>query len=59
MWTVERVVEGSGGRNVDPSYPQNSQLSVKLVQRLYPQLFFSVYTHLEDLLGFPRPYYYY
>jgi hypothetical protein len=59
MWTVDRLVEGSGGRNVDLSYPQISQVSCELVQRLYPQLFFSVYRHLGDLLGFPRPYYYY
>jgi hypothetical protein len=59
MWTVDRVVEGSGGRNVDLSYPQFSKNPWQLVQRLYPQLFFSVYTYLGDLLGFPRPYYYY
>jgi hypothetical protein len=59
MWTVDRAVEESGVKNVDSSYPQKSVFSAKLVQRLYPQLFFSVYNDLGDLLGFPRPYYYY
>lgn len=59
MWTVERAVEEFEGKNVDLSYPQNRSFSGRLVQNPYPQLFFSVYTHLEDLLGFPRPYYYY
>lgn len=59
MWTVERAVEDSGVKNVDLSYPQNQLFSWRLVQRLYPQMFFSVYNDLGDLLGFPRPYYYY
>lgn len=59
MWTVDRPVEGSGGKNVDSTYPQKQSISCKVVQGLYPQVFFSVYTYLEDLLGFPRPYYYY
>lgn len=59
MWTVERVVEESGGWFVDPSYPQNRTVFSRFMQSRYPQLFFSVYRDLGDLLGFPRPYYYY
>lgn len=59
MWTVERVVEEFGARNVDRSYPQFRGTFCEFVQSPYPQLFFSVYRYLRDLLGFPRPYYYY
>ncbi len=59
MWTVERVVEEFGVKNVDQSYPQKTALFCKVVQGPYPQMFFSVYMDLGDLLGFPRPYYYY
>lgn len=59
MWTVDRAVEEPGAKNVDLSYPQKWLIFCKVVQGLYPQVFFSVYMDLEDLLGFPRPYYYY
>ncbi len=59
MWTVGKVVEEFARKNVDSTYPQNRRFSVEFVQRLYPQLFFSVYRYLRHLLGFPRPYYYY
>lgn len=56
---MENPVENPGGKNVDCSYPQIITKSTLFIQRVYPQLFFSVYKGLGDLLGFPRPYYYY
>ena len=59
MWSVENGVEESGVENVDPTFPQNSGILAKVAQNLCPHLIFSVYNDLDDLLGFPRSYYYY
>jgi hypothetical protein len=59
MWTVDASVEKSARSFVDPSYPRKYEISGKVIKSFYPQLLFSVYSSLEDKLGFPRPYYYY
>ncbi len=59
MWAVYFSVGNPVRRNVDRSYPPKSQISAKVIKRFYPQPLFSVYSSLEHLLGFPRPYYYY
>jgi len=59
MWTVENDVGIFRIRLWIQSYPQKRPLSGKVMQKAYPQVLLSVYRDLEDLLGFPRPYYYY
>ena len=59
MWTVDNIVGKAGVKNVEPRYPQKRPTFCNFIQSLYPRLFFSVYSDLGDLLGFPRPYYYY
>lgn len=59
MWHVDKAVEEFASKNVDCIYPQFLKSSGQISQSRYPQLFFSIYKNLEDLLGFPRPYYYY
>lgn len=59
MWTVDKDVGKFARNDVDSIYPQNKPSSPEFIQSLYPQVFFSVYIYLEDLLGFPRSYYYY
>lgn len=59
MWDVDKDVGKFARIDVDSSYPQNWQSYSEFMQSLYPQMFFSVYIYLEDLLGFPRSYYYY
>lgn len=59
MWTVDSPVDEGGVINVDSSYPQFSPTLQEVGHIGNPQVSFSVYSNLEDLLGFPRSYYYY
>ena len=59
MCIVYSPVDSTGVNHVDLSYPQNSPTLQEVGHIGNPQVSFSVYSNLEDLLGFPRSYYYY
>jgi hypothetical protein len=59
MWSVGKYVDKYVVQNVNSRYPQKVIVFDEVIHSPYPQMFFSVYSDLGDLLGFPRPYYYY
>lgn len=59
MWTVDSPVDDVGVICVDSSYPQFYPSLQRVGHIGNPQVSFSVYSNLEDKLGFPRSYYYY
>ncbi len=55
MRLLKEPVEEFVGKNVDPSYSPKFADFEGVYPEPYPQMFFSVYRDLRDLLGFPRP----